>query len=216
MIRDQYIHLLTKYAGLAPGQIDNAAVACAEHDANRQDQGKILKDLFSRGDESMAKQGPELGKMFDHSGSADVSNPLLKLANDMFLHAVKSTDLLKTAEPHFLQATFHSFLRELEKIAEQTFDFNPGTGPALELAPVSPSKVVRRGAIIGDYSHRAARATPTAIPSTAVRTAAGTMHSPAAADIAQHARNLMPAAEHAAAGPLTRAAKAIGGIFSHR
>lgn len=124
--RDAYVALLEKRATSEGDALheaipsnDSAESIDQEHNKNREDHRSYLHSIFSNAGAVQSNQSSELKKMFPGMPSGTTtSNPLIKVAfRHIFLSALDTRNLLKTASPVHLEVAFNAFFDELEKIA---------------------------------------------------------------------------------------------------
>lgn len=128
LTRDYYVALLEKRASEnlpdeAPGVnpppvLDSAQVTTNEHNKNLADNREYLHGIFPNAGEVESNQSATMKKLFNNLPKDTItSNPLIKVAREMFFGAIESGGLMKTAAPIHREVAFSAFCDELEKIA---------------------------------------------------------------------------------------------------
>jgi len=133
LTRDPYVALLEKRAELydvyqdpqsashAPTAVpenDSAASTVQEHNRIKEDNRNYLHQIFPNAGAVQENQSAHLKKLFnDIPKDAIISNPLIKVARDLFFGAIQHGEFLKTASPIHVEMAYRSFCDELEKIA---------------------------------------------------------------------------------------------------
>lgn len=118
LTRDTYIAILEKRAA-EERMVDNQDVAHDEYAANMDDNRTYLKDIFDNAKSVEQNQTKHVGRLFPGKSKKESGQVLLKVARQLFDAALENVPdgLVKTAEPHYREAAFRSFVSELEKIA---------------------------------------------------------------------------------------------------
>lgn len=118
--RAVYAAMLTKLAAEGgkddPHKIDSGKVSQEEHTDNKKDVKSDLHELFDEA-KKVGKQDTALLKKTLPRGDRETSNPLVKVATDLFYSMVPKTLFLKEAGLAYFGAMERGFLEELEKIA---------------------------------------------------------------------------------------------------